>query len=102
MGILEITGLASLIVTPVTGVVSWLAGTRSRKNTAIQEMLKTIQELSKQNADLNKNVIELQEEVIEVRRENAELKANQETMMKKLEAYESSNSKPKKQSTKKS
>lgn len=52
---------------PVTGIVSWLAGARMRKNESIKAMQTTIDMLVGQNADLYKQVLDL-------RRENAELK----------------------------
>lgn len=47
---------------PVTGVVSWLAGSRMRKNGAISAMQTTIDMLVEQNADLYKKVLELRKE----------------------------------------
>lgn len=52
---------------PETGIVSWLAGARMRKNESIKAMQTTIDMLVGQNADLYKQVLDL-------RRENAELK----------------------------
>ena len=43
MNLLAIIGL---ILTPLTGVVSWLAGTRSRRNSVYQELLSTIKTLT--------------------------------------------------------
>lgn len=53
---------------PVTGVVSWLAGTRMRRNSAISTMQNTIDLLAQQNHDLYKQVLGL-------RAENSELKS---------------------------
>lgn len=47
---------------PVTGIVSWLAGSRMRKNGAINAMQTTIDMLVEQNADLYKKVLELRQE----------------------------------------
>lgn len=47
---------------PVTGIVSWLAGSRMRKNGAISAMQTTIDMLVEQNADLYKKVLELRKE----------------------------------------
>lgn len=47
---------------PVTGIVSWLAGARMRKNGAISAMQTTIDMLVEQNADLYKKVLELRKE----------------------------------------
>ena len=50
------------LLVPVTGVVSWIAGTRKRNNDAIIAMQTTIDLLSKQNADLYKEMVELRHE----------------------------------------
>lgn len=47
---------------PITGVVSWLAGARMRKNGAISAMQTTIDMLVQQNADLYKEMLELRQE----------------------------------------
>lgn len=83
--------LIGYLITPLTGLIGWLAGTRSRKNTAIQELLRTIQELSTQNAQYNESIVRLQYEVIEVRRENAELKAGQDEMTRQIIELKSEN-----------
>ena len=84
-------GLLGFILTPVTGVVSWLAGTRSRRNSVYQEMLATIKTLNDQNKELHQDVVRMQDELIEVRRENAELKAGQEAMTKKMNELQREN-----------
>lgn len=50
------------LLVPVTGVVSWIAGTRKRNNDAIIAMQTTIDLLAKQNADLYKEMVELRHE----------------------------------------
>lgn len=52
---------------PVTGIVSWLAGSRMRKNDAINAMQTTIDMLVEQNADLYKKVLELRQENTDLR-----------------------------------
>ena len=52
---------------PVTGIVSWLAGSRMRKNGAINAMQTTIDMLVDQNADLYKKVLELRQENTDLR-----------------------------------
>lgn len=88
---MDVFGIIGLILTPITGVVSWLAGTRSRRNSVYQEMLSTIKTLSDQNKELHQDVVRLQDELIEVRRENAELKAGQEVMTRQMEELKSEN-----------
>ena len=98
----DITTIIGYLITPVTALIGWLAGTRSRRNRAIQELLETIRKLSEQNAEYNESIVQLQGEVIEVRKENAQLKANQEIMIKKMDEYERENRNLKELLTKKS
>ena len=81
---MDVLGIIGLVLTPITGIVSWLAGTRSRRNSVYQEMLATLKTLDDQNKELHQDVVRMQDELIEVRRENAELKAGQEAMTKKM------------------
>ena len=52
---------------PVTGIVSWLAGTRMRKNSTINAMQTTIDMLVEQNADLYKKILDLRQENTDLR-----------------------------------
>ena len=52
---------------PVTGIVSWLAGARMRKNSTINAMQTTIDMLVEQNADLYKKIIDLRQENTDLR-----------------------------------
>ena len=88
---MDIATLIGYILTPITGVVSWIAGTRSRRNTVYQELMATIATLTQQNSELHETVVRLQDEVVEVRRENAELKAGQETMTRQLSELQKEN-----------
>lgn len=53
---------------PVTGIVSWLAGARMRKNEGIKALMSTIDMLTERNR-------ELYEEQVRLREENAQLKS---------------------------
>lgn len=88
---MDISQIIPWILNVLTGVVSWLAGTRSRRNSIYQELMRTIQTLTEQNAHYNRNIVVLQNEVIEVRRENAELKAGQEIMTRQMEELKAEN-----------
>lgn len=88
---IDLGHIIELLIMPVVGFFSWIAGTRSRRNTAIQEMMKTINELVEQNSKLNGLVIDLQDKVVMLSNENAELKSNQELMIGKLDKYEREN-----------
>ena len=83
--------LSGYIFSAVTSVVSWMAGTRSRRNSVYQEMLETVKTLTTQNSELQETVVRLQNEVIEVRRENAELKAGQQAMTRQLSELQNEN-----------
>lgn len=83
--------LSGYIFSTVTGVVSWLAGTRSRRNSVYQELLATIKTLTEQNSELQAKVVTLQDEVIEVRKENAELKAGQAAMTRQMDELKAEN-----------
>lgn len=76
--------IIELIITPIVGFCSWIAGTRSRRNSVYQELLATIKTLTEQNSELQAKVVTLQDEVIEVRKENAELKAGQAAMTRQM------------------
>lgn len=52
---------------PITGIVSWLAGARMRKNSTINAMQTTIDMLVEQNADLYKKIIDLRQENTDLR-----------------------------------
>jgi peptidoglycan hydrolase CwlO-like protein len=52
---------------PVTGIVSWLAGARMRKNSTINAMQTTIDMLVEQNADLYKKILDLRQENTDLR-----------------------------------
>lgn len=92
---MDIATLIGYLLNPIIGVVSWIAGTRSRRNSVYQEMLATIKTLTEQNKELHEEVVKLQDELIEVRRENAELKAEmkagQEQMTTKLNELQNEN-----------
>ena len=91
MDVATLLSIVGLVLTPITGIVSWLAGTRSRRNSVYQELLATIAELTRQNNSLHDTIRNLQNEVVEVRRENAELKAGQEAMTRQIEELKAEN-----------
>ena len=88
---MDILGITSIILNPVIAFVSWLAGTRSRRNSVYQELLATIKTLTVQNSELQTKVVQLQDEVIEVRKENAELKAGQAAMTRQMDELKAEN-----------
>jgi len=101
----DITTLIGYLITPVSGVVGWIAGTRTRKNTAIKSLQETIQLLSNTIQEDNAKIVELLEgvrqlkdenmnlrtEIKEVRRENADLKAGQKELLDEIEALKNEN-----------
>lgn len=73
--------LISILLAPVTGVVSWLAATRLRQNRTIQEMQKTILNLVEENkrvyselTEARREIVGLSAQVAQLTLENAELK----------------------------
>ena len=88
---MDITTLIGYLITPITGVLGWLAGTRQRRNTAIQSLQETIQLLSNTIQDDNQRIVSLMQEIQEVRRENAELKAGQQELLEQIEALKAEN-----------
>lgn len=88
---MDVVGIIGLIIAPVSSVISWIFGTRSRRNTVYQELLTTIKTLSEQNAAYSQKIVDLQNEVIEVRRENAELKAGQEELTREIQELKKEN-----------
>ena len=83
--------LIGYLINPLTAFVAWVAGTRSRRNTAIRELMGTISTLSEKLGEYQKRIIDLQNEVIEVRRDNAELKEGQERMTAKMNELQREN-----------
>lgn len=88
---MDIVTLIGYLITPVTGVVGWFAGSRQRKNTAIQSLQETIRMQSETLESYNKKIIDLMSEVQEVRKENAELKAGQQELLEQIESLKSEN-----------
>lgn len=88
---MDIYAISSIILNPIIAFVSWLVGTRSRRNSVYQELLATIKTLTEQNSELQAKVVLLQDEVIEVRKENAELKAGQAAMTRQMDELKSEN-----------
>lgn len=85
------TALIGYLITPVTALIGWFAGTKSRRNSVYQELLATIKTLTEQNSELQAKVVQLQDEVIEVRKENAELKAGQAAMTRQMDELKAEN-----------
>lgn len=88
---MDIVTLIGYLINPLTGAIGWIAGTRHRKNTAIQSLQETIQLLSKTIQEDNERIVKLMTEIQEVRRENAELKAGQKELLDQIEALKTEN-----------
>lgn len=88
---MDIMTISDYIFSAITATVGWLAGTRMRRNKAIQALQDTINMLSKTIEDDKKKIIDLMNEIQEVRRENAELKAGQKELLDQIEALKTEN-----------
>ena len=70
------------LLAPVTGVVTWLAARRKRRNDALTELQNTIDMLVLQNKTLYKELIDTRRELADARTEIDVLKSNQEKLLK--------------------
>lgn len=59
---------------PVTGVISWLAGSRKRRNDTIVELQNTINMLAAKNSELYEETIKLRQQVADLKQEIDNLK----------------------------
>lgn len=57
------------LLVPVTGIVSWLAGSRKRRNEAIVDLQSTINLLAEKNHELYEEVIALRAQVSSLKQE---------------------------------
>lgn len=55
----DITTLISLLIAPLSSVVTWIVARRARNNNMLCEMQKTIDMLVKKNQELYNEVVEL-------------------------------------------
>lgn len=83
--------LAGYLITPITGLVGWFAGTKMRRNSALQSLRETIQLQAETIKEYNQQNIQLLNEMQEVRRENAELKAGQDNLLLQVEVLKREN-----------
>ena len=90
--VLQILGY---LLTPITGVVGWLAGSRARNNNVLNCLQQTIDMLVDKNSKLIEQMTEMREEnsqlkiqLLAVRTENAELKEGQDELKRQLDALE--------------
>lgn len=88
---MDMLSISGYIFSAVTAVVGWLAGTRQRRNTAIQSLQSTIDLLSNTINDDKEKIVNLMNEIQEVRRENADLKAGQKELLEQIESLKAEN-----------
>ncbi len=62
------------LLVPATGIVSWLAGSRKRRNDTIVELQNTINLLAEKNRELYEETIKLRAQVAELKDEIDRLK----------------------------
>ena len=71
---MDIATIISLLIAPLTGIVSWLAARRVRNSNTLQKMQETIDLLVERNNQLYRQLADVNHQLVQVRRENAELK----------------------------
>lgn len=70
------------LLAPLTGVVTWLAASRKRRNDAISDLQRTINMLAEENSKVYDELVSTRKELNEARTEIDVLKANQEKLLK--------------------
>lgn len=70
-----LTFIGSYIIPIITAVTGWLAGTRKRKNSILQDMQESISILSSENRRLLGELTDVNKQLIAIKRENEELKS---------------------------
>ena len=70
------------LLVPVTGIVSWLAARRKRRNDAIADLQRTINMLAEDNSKVYEELVSTRKELNEARGEIDILKGNQEKLMR--------------------
>ena len=88
---MDMITISGYIFSAITATAGWLAGTRMRRNQAIQALQDTINMLSKTIEEDKKKIVDLMNEIQEVRRENAELKAGQKELLEQIESLKAEN-----------
>lgn len=69
------------LLAPVTGVVTWLAARRKRRNDALGEMQQTIDMLVQQNKTLYKELIDTRRDLADARGKIDTLEVNQKQLL---------------------
>lgn len=107
---MEINTLIGYLLTPITGVVGWLAATRTRRIDSLKHMQSAIDEIVEKNKQYTSEIIKLRDdykkslqtnmdlivEIKAVRKENAELKDGQKRLEEQLKKLNSENKELKK------
>ena len=74
--------ITDCLVSLVTAVAGWLAGSRKRRNDALKSMQDSIDILSTENKRLIEDLTTVNREVVALRRENGELKTSVDQLCK--------------------
>jgi len=72
------------LLAPVTGVVSWIAASRKRKNDFLTDLQASIDLLSAKNKELINEVVNLRGEVVQLKSENTALRREIEELNERL------------------
>lgn len=70
------------LLAPVTGIVTWLAASRKRRNSTLVELQNTIDMLVVNNNEVYSELVSTRRELAEARTEIDVLKSNQEKLLK--------------------
>lgn len=71
-----LTFIGTYIIPLFTATVSWLVGSRKRKNDFLKDLQASIDLLSSENRKLLADITAVNSEIVAVRKENEELKAS--------------------------
>lgn len=81
------TTTISIALTPITGVISYYAGSKKRKNDFLQELQSSIDLLSTKNSELMEKLLAVQEQNLSLSIEVKMLRKENETLNKRIKIF---------------
>jgi hypothetical protein len=82
---MEFSNILPYLVSAVTGIAGWLAGSRKRRNDFLNDLQASIDLLAEKNRTQMEEIIRLREEIAGWRRENSFLREEVEKLNRKLD-----------------